>query len=98
MVAYDVPQVAHDMILRFMDVDFSLLVDGTPGWESRIGTNEKVTAVKGSLADSVSGGGSSKGGTGGSSGKTGGAVDAVGGWEGQSREASSFMSSVSSSP
>ncbi|KAL7416128.1 Alpha/Beta hydrolase protein [Mrakia frigida] len=80
MVAYDVPQVAHDMILRFMDVDFSLLVDGTPGWESRIGTKEKTTAVQGSLsaADGDGGGGSGKGG---SSSGTSGPVGAVGGWE-----------------
>jgi carboxypeptidase D len=88
MVAYDVPQVAHDMILRFMDVDFSLLVDGTPGWESRLGTEEKVTAVKGSLADQVgsgSGGGSGKSGSGtGSSGSGGSSSGSQKGadWEG----------------
>lgn len=91
MVAYDVPQVAHDMILRFMDVDFSLLVDGTPGWESRIGTEEKTTAVKGALgadtgAGGATGGGKSGTGTVGSGSSTGGGASGSGqgaDWEGK---------------
>lgn len=47
MVSYDAPIAAHDMMLRFMNVDFSLLVYGTPGWESRVGDQERVIAVKG---------------------------------------------------
>jgi hypothetical protein len=46
MVPYDLPNVAHDMMLRFMNVDFGSLIDGTPSWKSRIGDDARVTAVK----------------------------------------------------
>ncbi|KAG8720448.1 Cell death protease [Ceratobasidium sp. 395] len=62
MVPYDVPVVAHDMILRFMDIDFKLLGGGTGTTVvSSIGNNVKqVGAVEGG----GSGGGNSQGNTG----------------------------------
>jgi len=41
MVPYDVPDVAHDMILRFMGVDFSRILDGSARIPSAIGDEIK---------------------------------------------------------
>ncbi|KAL1690074.1 Alpha/Beta hydrolase protein [Schizophyllum commune] len=41
MVPYDVPHVAHDMILRFMHVNFSALADGAARIPSSVGTDAK---------------------------------------------------------
>ncbi|CDZ97043.1 kex1 protein [Phaffia rhodozyma] len=51
MVPYDLPTVAHDMMLRFMNVDFTQLVDGTPGWVSQVGDDVKVTAGVGKMLE-----------------------------------------------
>lgn len=41
MAPYDVPHVAHDMILRFMGVDFSAIVDGSAKIPSSLGGDSK---------------------------------------------------------
>jgi carboxypeptidase D len=41
MAPYDYPHVAHDMILRFMGVNFSAIVDGSASIPSSIGGDEK---------------------------------------------------------
>jgi carboxypeptidase D len=41
MAPYDVPDVAHDMILRFMGMDFSAIVDGSARIPSAIGDDAK---------------------------------------------------------
>jgi len=41
MVPYDVPDVAHDMILRFMGMDFSVIVDGSARIPSAVGDDAK---------------------------------------------------------
>lgn len=41
MVPYDVPTVAHDMILRFMGVNFSAIADGSARIPSKVGDVEK---------------------------------------------------------
>ena len=41
MAPVDVPHVAHDMILRFMEVNFTALVDGSARIPSAIGTDTK---------------------------------------------------------
>ncbi|KAG6373757.1 Alpha/Beta hydrolase protein [Boletus reticuloceps] len=41
MVPYDVPDVAHDMILRFMGVDFSAILEGSARIPSSIGDDVK---------------------------------------------------------
>jgi len=41
MVPYDVPDVAHDMILRFMGVDFSVILEGSARIPSSIGDDVK---------------------------------------------------------
>jgi hypothetical protein len=40
MAPYDVPHVAHDMILRFMGTNFSAIVDGSANIPSSIGDND----------------------------------------------------------
>jgi len=42
MVGFDVPHVTNDMILRFMDVDFSLLPGQAASSKSRIGDDDRV--------------------------------------------------------
>lgn len=85
MVPYDVPAVANDMMLRFMEVDLGALAGGTASQPSRVGAVEKVIV---GLAD---GGGAAGGGGKGGDGKGGqGAVppSSKGGsasdWEGAS--------------
>lgn len=41
MVGYDVPVFAHDMMLRFMDVDFTKLTDGSVRIPSAVGDDVK---------------------------------------------------------
>lgn len=41
MVGFDVPVVAHDMILRFMDVDFTKLTEGSVRIPSAVGDDSK---------------------------------------------------------
>lgn len=48
MVGYDLPHVAHDMILRFMGVDFSFLTNGSARIPSSVGSEHKPSVV---LAD-----------------------------------------------
>ena len=50
MAAYDVPHVTHDMILRFMNVNLSAIVDGSARIPSSIGTNTKPIFVATSTA------------------------------------------------
>lgn len=50
MVGYDVPDVAHDMILRFMGVDFSKIAEGSARIPSAVGDDRKVTWVEGTAA------------------------------------------------
>jgi len=45
MAPYDVPHVAHDMVLRFMGVNFSAIVDGSARIPSSIGTTTKPLFV-----------------------------------------------------
>ena len=49
MAPYDVPVVAHDMMLRFMGVNFSAIVEGSARVPSKVGDDEKpiVTVVEG---------------------------------------------------
>jgi carboxypeptidase D len=42
MVGFDVPHVAHDMMLRFMGVDFSKIADGSARIPSAVGDDKKV--------------------------------------------------------
>lgn len=41
MVPYDLPHVTHDMILRFMGVDFSALTGGSAQIASNVGVDFK---------------------------------------------------------
>ena len=41
MVGFDVPNVAHDMILRFMGVNFTALTDGSVRIPSVVGSDSK---------------------------------------------------------
>jgi carboxypeptidase D len=43
MVGFDVPVVAHDMMLRFMNVDFTKLIDGSVRIPSAVGDDFKPT-------------------------------------------------------
>jgi len=46
MAPYDLPHVAHDMILRFMGVNFSAIVDGSARIPSSIGSDTKPTFLE----------------------------------------------------
>lgn len=41
MAPYDVPDIAHDMILRFMGMNFSAIVDGSARIPSAVGDDIK---------------------------------------------------------
>lgn len=41
MVPYDVPEAAHDMILRFMGMDFSAILEGSARIPSNVGDDVK---------------------------------------------------------
>lgn len=58
MVGFDLPNVAHDMILRFMGVNFSAIADGSARIPSSIGDESKPVFV-GSEDAASSGDGSS---------------------------------------
>jgi carboxypeptidase D len=45
MVPYDFPNVAHDMILRFMGVNFSSITDGSARIPSSVGDDVKPVFV-----------------------------------------------------
>lgn len=45
MVPYDLPHVAHDMILRFMGVNFSAIADGSARIPSNVGDDVKPVLV-----------------------------------------------------
>jgi len=45
MVPYDAPHVAHDMILRFMGVNFSAIADGSARIPSSVGSDVKPVFV-----------------------------------------------------
>jgi carboxypeptidase D len=46
MAPWDVPHVAHDMILRFMGVNFSAILDGTARIPSSIGNIKKPMHIE----------------------------------------------------
>jgi carboxypeptidase D len=50
MVGVDVPNVANDMIMRFMDVDLSLLPGKAASSPGRIGSLSKVVVAIGGAA------------------------------------------------
>ena len=41
MVGFDVPHITHDMILRFMGVNFSMILDGSARIPSSVGDDSK---------------------------------------------------------
>lgn len=41
MVGFDVPHISHDMILRFMGVNFSMILDGSARIPSAVGDDSK---------------------------------------------------------
>ncbi|PAV21036.1 alpha beta-hydrolase [Pyrrhoderma noxium] len=45
MVPFDLPHVSHDMILRFMGVNFSAIADGSARIPSKVGDEEKPVPV-----------------------------------------------------
>jgi carboxypeptidase D len=42
MVGFDVPHVAHDMMLRFMNVDFTSILSGSAMISSSVGDNVRL--------------------------------------------------------
>lgn len=46
MAPYDVPHVTHDMMLRFMNVNFSAIIDGSARIPSSIGEQAKPVLVE----------------------------------------------------
>ncbi|TDL29373.1 KEX1 protein [Rickenella mellea] len=52
MVPFDVPNVAHDMILRFMGVNFSAITEGSAKIPSKVGDNVKPSFVEAPTKDS----------------------------------------------
>ena len=66
MVGFDVLHVAHDMILRFMGVNFSALADGSARIPSAVGGESKVVPV---VLDGEQSGGGNGGGQGGGGGE-----------------------------
>ncbi|WWD20051.1 hypothetical protein CI109_104524 [Kwoniella shandongensis] len=50
MVGFDVPHVTNDMIIRFMDVDISLLPGMTALSSSRVGESDRIALTIGSTA------------------------------------------------
>ncbi len=45
MVGFDLPNVAHDMILRFMGVNFTAITDGSVRIPSSVGDETKPVPV-----------------------------------------------------
>ncbi|KAI0053671.1 alpha/beta-hydrolase [Auriscalpium vulgare] len=52
MAGFDVPHVAHDMILRFMNVNFSAIAEGSALIPSSVGDNSKPTLIGADAAPS----------------------------------------------
>lgn len=50
MAPFDVPHVTHDMILRFMGVNFSAIMDGSARIPSSVGTIMKPVFIEDSKA------------------------------------------------
>ncbi|TRM67816.1 Alpha/Beta hydrolase protein [Schizophyllum amplum] len=46
MAPFDLPHVSHDMILRFMNVNFSAILDGSARIPSSIGSDEKPNFIE----------------------------------------------------
>jgi carboxypeptidase D len=46
MAPYDQPHVAHDMMLRFMGVNFSAIIDGSAKIPSTLGSQVKPVLVE----------------------------------------------------
>ncbi len=46
MAPYDLPHVAHDMMLRFMNVNFSSIIDGSAKIPSTIGKQAKPVLIE----------------------------------------------------
>lgn len=46
MAPFDLPHVAHDMILRFVGTNFSAILDGTAKISSTVGTESKPVLVE----------------------------------------------------
>lgn len=66
MVGFDLPHVAHDMILRFMNVDFNVIghnggMDSSAHLPSSVGGVEKVVIDKEGAGDVGTGTGSGSG-------------------------------------
>lgn len=53
MVGFDVPQVTNDMIMRFMDVDISLMPGSTGRGSSKVGDDERPAVHFGTLKESA---------------------------------------------
>jgi carboxypeptidase D len=53
MVPFDVPHVAHDMILRFVNMNFSAIVDGSARIPSKVGMEAKPTFVESTQSTST---------------------------------------------
>jgi hypothetical protein len=92
MVGYDVPIVAHDMMLRFMDVDLSTLVaGGTAGQPSRVGSAEKVTVGLGAAGPV---GGTGETGSGGETAPSSSGGRTATEWEGTFRRLSNLVDRI----
>ena len=46
MAGYDQPHATHDMILRFMGMNFSAITDGTARVPSSVGDDEKPSFIE----------------------------------------------------
>lgn len=53
MAPFDVPHVTHDMILRFMGVDFASIVEGSAKIPSSVGTEVKPMYLAAETATSI---------------------------------------------
>jgi carboxypeptidase D len=54
MAPFDVPHVSHDMILRFMGVNFSAITEGSAKIPSSVGTESKPLFIESSTPTSTS--------------------------------------------
>jgi len=60
MVPYDLPHVAHDMILRFMGMNFSSILDGSARIPSNIGDMPKPSFNEGTANEATPSSGNGK--------------------------------------
>jgi carboxypeptidase D len=51
MVPFDVPHISHDMMLRFMGVNFSAITEGSALIPSKVGDEEKPIFAPGGVKD-----------------------------------------------